>query len=117
MRYSEVKNIIEFCRDELYSQPCYREVIETAERSEDFWVDDVRFISEDVVDEVWTESLIEMIKDCYYLSDVPSFVEIDWEQTAENCKVDGMGHHFNSYDGSEDELVIDGTLYHVFDNR
>jgi hypothetical protein len=63
---------------------------------------DVRIISEDHIDQVWTDSLIEQIKDCYDLSKVPSFVEIDWEATAENCKVDGMGHHFNHYDGGEE---------------
>ena len=35
------------------------------------------------------------------LSELPPFVAVDWEQTAANCKVDGMGHHFSSYDGEE----------------
>ena len=30
---------------------------------------------------------------------------------------DGYGHHFNHYDFSEEELWIDGIMYHVFDNR
>ena len=63
---------------------------------------EVRIISEDHIDSVWTDSLIEQVKECYDLSDVPSFVVIDWEETAENCKIDGMGHHFNSYDGGEE---------------
>jgi hypothetical protein len=62
---------------------------------------EVRIISDDHIDELWTESLIEQIKECYELDEVPSFVAIDWEQTAENCKVDGKGHHFSSYDGNE----------------
>lgn len=63
---------------------------------------EVRVISEDHIDELWTDSLIEQIKDCYEgLSDLPSFVAIDWEQTAENCKIDGMGHHFAGYDHEE----------------
>lgn len=62
---------------------------------------EVRIISEDHIEDLWTDSLIDMIKDCYDLSDVPSFVEIDWEQTAANCKVDGMGHHFAGYDHEE----------------
>ncbi len=69
-----------------------------------------RLISEDVIDEIWTESLIEQIKDCYDLSEVPNFVSIDWEQTAENCKVDGMGHHFATYDGEEHEA----SGYYIF---
>ena len=60
-----------------------------------------RILEEDAIDDIWTDSLIEMVKDCYDLSEVPSFVTIDWEQTAANCKVDGAGHHFSTYDGNE----------------
>lgn len=63
---------------------------------------EVRLISEDHIDQVWTDSLIEQIKECYDLSNVPSFVSIDWDETAENCKIDGLGHHFNHYDGGEE---------------
>lgn len=75
--------------------------------SDDNWIEtptgEVRVIDDNEIDEIWTESLIEQIKECYDLSDVPSFVEIDWEKTADNCKVDGMGHHFATYDGEEKE--------------
>jgi hypothetical protein len=116
MKLSDIRTLKEQCID-LFSQPNWREVLEEGQVSSDFEVDNVRFISSDCIDEIWTNSLIEMIKDCYDLSDVPSFVAIDWEHTATNCKVDGLGHHFNSYDGSEEEITIDGTLYHVFDNH
>ncbi len=71
---------------------------------------EVRLIHERAIDEIWTDSLIELIKDCYDLSNVPTFVSIDWGQTAENCKVDGMGHHFASYDGEEYESGV----WHIF---
>lgn len=115
MKYSQVKELKEFCLG-LHSEPCYREVLEKMDNA-DFEVNGVRFISDDEIDTIWTASLIEEIKDCYVISEVPDFVVIDWEQTAENCKVDGLGHHFNSYDGGEEEITIDGTWYHVFDNR
>lgn len=122
MRLSEIRTLkVEL--DDLFSQPNWREVIEEERTSSDFEVDNVRFISSDYIDEIWTDSLIEMIKDCYDFADtieeLPSFVafSIDWEETANNCKVDGLGHHFNSYDGGEEEITIDGTLYHVFDNH
>lgn len=72
----------------------------------DFYIDDlpcgdVRLIHEDAIDDIWEESLIEQIKECCDLSNVPDFVEIDWEATAKNCMVDGKGHHFASYDGEE----------------
>lgn len=33
------------------------------------------------------------------------------------ASADGYGHHFNGYDFSEEELEINGVLYHVFDNH
>ena len=60
-----------------------------------------RIIYDDELDKIWEQSLIEQIKECYDLSDIPKFVSIDWEQTAKNCMVDGAGHHFSHYDGSE----------------
>jgi hypothetical protein len=71
---------------------------------------DVRIISKGSIDQIWTDSLIEQVKDCYDLSELPSFVKIDWEATAEECKVDGMGHHFNHYDGEE----LETSNYHIF---
>jgi hypothetical protein len=71
---------------------------------------EVRIISEDHIDQVWTESLIEQIKDCYDLGSMPDFVAIDWEETAENCKIDGMGNHFSSYDGGEHNT----TNFYIF---
>ena len=99
--------------DEILNDYTFVEYIELLENlinkiqtEDDFWFElsggDVRLINEEDIDDIWTESLIDQIKDCYDLSDVPGFVEIDWEKTAENCKVDGLGHHFNSYDGNEE---------------
>lgn len=62
---------------------------------------EVRIISSDHLEELWTESLIDQIKDCYDLGGMPEFMVVDWDATAEACKVDGMGHHFSSYDGGE----------------
>ena len=78
------------------------EIINSDYNLEVGYLGEVRIISEDHIDSIWTDSLIEQVQECYDLSNVPSFVEIDWEATAENCKVDGLGHHFNSYDGGEE---------------
>ena len=116
LKYNEAKRVIVFCRN-LRLQPDPREVIAALEMGQnDVWVDDVRFIKASAIDEIWTDSLIEEIKDCYDLSYIPGFIVIDWEQTVENCKVEGMGHHFNQYDGGEEELTVGGTLWYVFDN-
>lgn len=37
------------------------------------------------------------------------------EVAADYAYADGYGHHFNGYDFGEEELTIDGKLYHVFD--
>lgn len=67
-----------------------------------------RLISDSDIDEIYQEYIEEMVKDCYLPNcEIPSFLAIDWEQTAENCKTDGYGHSFSGYDHSEEN--INGT--------
>lgn len=33
------------------------------------------------------------------------------------ASADGYGHHFNGYEFSEEEITINGVLYHVFDRH
>lgn len=145
LRLSEVKTIREFC-DDLFSQPDWREVItEWRDGSDNFEVDGVRFISDDVIDETLAEEIgnDDYVLGCFnawFLADV---LEIDQdaieamqkaeafeavgkliksmgklEELAEAyARADGYGHHFNGYDFSEKEIRISGTLFHVFDNR
>ena len=97
------------------------DVIESGtDESTDFTIDtlacgEVRVIHESVINELWSEGIEESIKDCYDLTnitDLPFFIviDIDWEATVDNCKRDGMGHHFSGYDGEEHDT--DG--YHIF---
>ena len=97
--YSEIKEVI-------------NKVMEINENKDDFTIDglwfscgsrEIRIISESAIDDIWSKSLEEQIKECYDLGDskLPSFIEIDWEKTIDNCKQDGEGHHFSSWDGSE----------------
>ena len=67
--------------------------------------DDWFTINEDVIEDIYFEETVEVIKDCYNI-DAPKFIEIDWKATVENCLQDGYGHHFSPYDGSE--VYIDG---------
>lgn len=73
--------------------------------TDDFYLElpcgEVRIIDKEEIDQIWHDSLIEQIKECYDLSNLPGFVEIDWDATADNCKGDGLGHHFSTYDGGE----------------
>lgn len=72
--------------------------------------DEYRIISESSIWEIYVEEIQRIVEDCYSdvlkLDDIPGFIEfsIDWEQTAKNAYVDGYGHTFSSYDGSELEI-------------
>ena len=107
--------ILETCLNAVDSSPSDYEMYElkelmqsiivNSEVDDDYYLElaggECRLIDNSAIDEIWTKSLIEQIKECYDLSDVPDFVSIDWEQTATNCKDDGLGHHFAGYDHRE----------------
>lgn len=64
-----------------------------------------RIILDGAIWDIYVDTIKEITKDCYdlKLDDMPHFVAftIDWEETAKNCYVDGYGHTFSGYDGSE----------------
>jgi len=145
IKYSEIKKLKAFCED-LTSQPDWRDVFNAITcHEQDFEIDKVRFIDTDSIDEIQQEELggDEYILGCFnadFLSDILSLsVEvIESIQKAEGfealgkmvlemdkleelqeqyASADGYGHHFNHYDGNEEELFFAGNIYHVFDNR
>jgi hypothetical protein len=69
----------------------------------------IRIIKNDVIWSIYKESIEELVTDCYDLNldNMPSFVDftIDWQGTAQNCFIDGYGHHFSGYDSSEHETT------------
>jgi hypothetical protein len=66
-----------------------------------------RIIKDSSIWEIYRDEIQRTVEECYdlKLDNIPNFVEwsIDWEQTAKNTYVDGYGHTFSSYDGSEHE--------------
>lgn len=143
MKYSDVKKIKAFCAG-LFSEPDYREVISNA-GEDDFEVDGVRFISDAAIDQIQQDELSsdEYMLGCFnawFIADVLG-IDLDVieamqkaeafeaigkliismgkleELQGEYSRQDGYGHHFNGYDFGEEEITIDGTLYHVFDNH
>lgn len=145
MKYSELKAIRAFC-DDLFSTPDWREVATNIENGDDdFEVDGVRFIKSGQIDRIQQEELAndEYILGCFNAGFLAGILDIDYEVIAEMQKAkaytalgklilslgkleklqeayasaDGYGHHFNSYDGSEEELNVDSAMYHVFDNH
>ena len=88
-----------------------REVIEGVNNSEydvtdDFYVEcngvEIRVISNEIIESAWENELEDILRECY---EIPDFLEnyIDYNAWIRDCKFDGMGHHFSSYDGSEYE--------------
>ncbi len=68
-----------------------------------------RMISDSDIWDIYVDEIKQTVEDCYdlKLDNIPDFVawSIDWEQTAKNAYVDGYGHTFSGYDGSEEEAA------------
>lgn len=145
LKFSEIKSIREFCNN-LFSEPDWKEVVSNITQSEDdFEVDNVRFIKSDCIDSIQEEELgnDDYILGCFndwFIADVTG-IDTDVIEAMQKVEAyeaigklikslgklselqqayasaDGYGHHFNSYDGNEEELRINDVTYHVFDNR
>jgi len=145
MKFSSIKGVIEFCND-LCSSPDWREVVGYIESNDDdFEVDNVRFIKDDAIDKIQQEEMENdlYILGCFNAWFIADCIGIDTdviaamqkaeafeaigkriismgkieEMQAAYASSDGYGHHFNSYDGIDEEIDIEGVTYHVFDNR
>lgn len=71
-----------------------------AEKGESYasdWIHGATLINESY----FTEYAEDLIKDCYSLKDIPPFMVIDWEETADNIKVDYS------------EVDFDGTTFYI----
>lgn len=79
------------------------------EFSVDFTIDcdgcEFRVIADSAIWDIYVETIKDIVTDCYdlKLDNIPAFiaVSVDWEVTATNAYVNGYGHTFSSYDGSE----------------
>lgn len=145
MNYSDIKKIKKLCNS-LLSTPDWREVVINIENEmTDFEVDNVRFINSNGIDQIMQDELAgdAYILGCFnawLLADVLGIDQdvIEAMQKAEAfeaigklvislgkleelqeeyARQDGLGAHFNRYDGSEEELNVNGELFHVFDNH
>lgn len=86
--------------------------------SKDFYTEldgcEYRFIKDNYIDEIYDTEVQDSIVDSYELTNLPSFIEIDWEATLDNCRQDGYGHHFATYDGEENYIYLDDEAYYYF---
>jgi hypothetical protein len=114
------RQILEFINEQL-ELDINRDEVNEFERflnsENDFHIDidggEYRVINADAIWSIYVEAIQEITDDCYDVK-APSWLAIDWEQTAENCFVDGYGHTFSSYDGSELECEFGEENYFIF---
>ncbi len=92
------------------------EAYDNAKDGNDFTVEteegEYRFIKEDAIERIHREEIESVVDDCY-LSDknIPEMIKryFDYDSFARDCRLsDGYGHHFSSYDGSEEN---NGTYF------
>ncbi len=100
-------------------------------QEEDFEIDNYRFIRKDAIDKIQESELADdiYILGCFNASFLSDFLPLDTEDIKdmqkaemydiigklamenvaeiqqEYAKIDGYGHHFNHYDGNEEELI------------
>ncbi len=114
------RHILEFIKYQLDLDINRDEVkeIENQLNSENDFITDIdgrqyRFIHEDIIWDTYVEEIKEIAENCYDIK-VPHWLAIDWERTANNCVIDGYGHTFSHYDGSEDECIFGEENYYIF---
>lgn len=142
MKLSQIKEVKEFCKVDLFSTPDWREVVaHIADEDEDFEVDGVRFIHKDAIDGIQQNELSgdKYILGCFndwFIADVLG-IDVDVIQAMQKAEAfeaigkliismgkleelqeayastDGYGHHFNQYDFGEEQI----GEYYVFDNH
>ena len=65
-----------------------------------------RLIHENAIEEIHRDEVRDLTEECFLGGcdmDKNWWIAIDWDKTAENVRQsDGYGHHFSSYDGSEE---------------
>ena len=142
MKYSEIKAIRKFCEG-LFSTPYWPEVVCNIGK-DDFTVDNVRFIKAAEIDSIqademggdsyilgcfnaraiadatgWPVVLIEAVQKGEAFEEIGKGMSREQIEALQQIysRADGYGHHFNSYDFSEEEITLDGIDYYVFDCR
>lgn len=115
-----LKENLELCTDCKIKRSKLVEIEDLMYEENDFTIEldnkEFRFISENTIEATYHDEQKDLIEDCFLGGkELPWWIEIDWEQTIENVfNADGYGHHFSSYDGSEESFAHDGELWYIF---
>ena len=70
-------------------------------------------LRQDEIDDIWTDSLIDLADECY-ISGIPEQLKkyFDYDKFVEDCKEDGRPHHFNGYDGNTELETEEYYIYY-----
>ena len=70
-------------------------------------------LRQDEIDDIWTDSLIGLVADCY-IRKLPEHLKqyFDYNKIVEECKENGRAHNFNGYDGSTELETEDYYIYY-----
>ena len=74
-------------------------------------------ISENNIDDEAYERAEQLIEDCYITKELKSsflYQFIDFDEACKAVVNDGYGHLFSSYDGNENDVVVNDTRYYIF---
>lgn len=114
------RQILEFISYELeldIDKDEVREFERSLNSDNDFWIEidgqEFRVINDQVIWDIYVDEIKNITEECYDIK-APTWLAIDWEETASNCFVDGYGHTFSCYDGSEFECQFDKENYFIF---
>ena len=117
MSIAEIRNQVETLKEikevlsiDKYDSTELEELVLELSSSKDFICEldgaEYRFIHENAIEDTFAKSAQEMIEDCYGIDKLPSIISrhIDWDGIVDDCRMDGYGHHFSSYDDSEENV-------------
>ena len=86
-----------------------------AHDSDDFTVElnegEYRIIHDNAIEDIFDSEIRELADDCYdvegikeKMGNVGRYFTFDYDSFVEDCRMDGYGHHFSGYDGSEESV-------------
>ena len=70
-------------------------------------------LRQDEIDDIWTDSLIDLADDCY-VSELPKHLKnyFDYDKFVKACKENGRAHCFNGYDRNTELETEDYYIYY-----
>ena len=92
-----------------------RAILEAYKKQEDFAVElsdgEYRIIHDDAIEDIFDSEIRQIADDCYDIENIKKnmgnvgiYFTFDYDSFVKDCRMDGYGHHFSSYDESEESV-------------